>query len=314
MNLPTLESLCDKPDPSLLPPPDRPDFIAAEGTTMKRWVEDGVVILPKFMPDNLIDAYVKVRKKAKGWERSATPYMQVAEIRDLCLWGPLATRLFWMFGESMAMHLNLCGWVSTERDWHQDVYLNPPTTGGYYVAIWFALEDIHPDSGPFEFLPGSHRGPFLSRQKVIDALLSLRMCRQADVDSGAWPHHSEKLLTPLYEAEIAAGRWKPKKFIASKGDILAWQLQPRASGEQAEGRGDDAQGHHQPLLWRKPSAGHAEGDSACRRRFLFSPRGIEASDTGENVRYSTGNDTFIPADQLAMWAKFDPTKLEMTWP
>ena len=53
------------------------------------------------------------------------------------------------------MHLNLTGWVSTERNWHQDDYLNP------FINSWYgrlvALDKISADAGPFEYVPGSHK-------------------------------------------------------------------------------------------------------------------------------------------------------------
>src|SRR5438552_11002670 len=76
-----------------------------------------------------------------------------------------------LIGEPMMLHLALTGWVSTERTWHQDDYLNPAHVAGWYAAVWMALDDnIHSDSGPFEYLPGSHRWPTLRRDKVISFL------------------------------------------------------------------------------------------------------------------------------------------------
>lgn len=98
---------------------------------------------------------------------SVNPYLQVPEIKDLCLHGPLMQVLESLIGEPMGMHLNLTGWVSTERDWHQDDYLNPPSVNNHYLAVWFALDDISPDAGPFEYIPGSHRWFALRRDRVL---------------------------------------------------------------------------------------------------------------------------------------------------
>jgi phytanoyl-CoA hydroxylase len=43
---------------------------------------------------------------------------------------------------------------------HQDAYYIDSEPRGYLVGAWIALEDIHPDAGPFFVIPGSHRdGP-----------------------------------------------------------------------------------------------------------------------------------------------------------
>jgi hypothetical protein len=68
--------------------------------------------------------------------------MHVPEIRDLSLYPPLHEVIKELFGGEFVLHLNLTGFVSTERDWHQDDYLNPPFINGWYLATWMALEDI----------------------------------------------------------------------------------------------------------------------------------------------------------------------------
>ena len=66
----------------------------------------------------------------------------------------------------MCLSLALTGWVSTERNWHQDDYLNPPDVDAWYVAAWLALDDIPSGSGPFQYVPGSHRWPAIRGDKV----------------------------------------------------------------------------------------------------------------------------------------------------
>jgi len=37
---------------------------------------------------------------------------------------------------------------------------------GYLVGAWVAVEDIHPDSGPLVYYPGSHRLPYYLSKEV----------------------------------------------------------------------------------------------------------------------------------------------------
>ena len=97
---------------------------------------------------------------------SHTPYLHVSEIRDLGLGPALMQLLEQLIGEPLAMTLNLTGWRSTERNWHRTDYLNPPGVKGWYAGPWFAIRDIDPDSGPFQFVPGSHRWPVLRHDRV----------------------------------------------------------------------------------------------------------------------------------------------------
>ncbi|MDB5396055.1 MAG: hypothetical protein JWM91_3561 [Rhodospirillales bacterium] len=202
-----------------LPPMDRAKVDVAKLSPEQRaWREQGYVILPKLIPDDLVERYCAIRSQVshrQGW-LSSTPYMNVPEIRDLCLYKPLTDMLEHLLGEPVALHLNLTGWVSTERDWHQDDYLNPPQVNGHYAGVWTALDQIQPDAGPFEYVPGSHRWPVIRQAKVLEKL------GYANGDDPSWPWASERLLTPFFEQEIARTGLKPQRFLGAKGDVLIW--------------------------------------------------------------------------------------------
>jgi ectoine hydroxylase-related dioxygenase (phytanoyl-CoA dioxygenase family) len=142
--------------------------------------------------------------------------MHHPELLELCCHPALAAALQELTGEPMAVHLNLTGWRSTRRRWHFDQYLNEPYVGAYYAAAWIALDNIHPDAGPFEYVPGSHRWwPPISQHKMRAALGN-------DGTGPDWPTHSERILTPLFEAELAARGITPQPFLANRGDVLIW--------------------------------------------------------------------------------------------
>jgi hypothetical protein len=217
--VPTWENLTIEPSADLLPLVDRLDVDPAQLTEEQRlYREQGFLVLPQAIPHELIDRYCKVREQlgSPGGYPYTTPYMDVPEVKDLCLYPPLAQRLEALLDEPMGAHLILSGWVSTERDWHQDAYLNPEEVGGYYCAVWFALDDIHPDSGPFEYVPGSHKWGHMSRDRVL-AHIPPELH-----DHPAWPVYSERFLTDIFDNEVRRRGLKTEKFLAKKGDILIW--------------------------------------------------------------------------------------------
>lgn len=194
------------------------------------WNETGVVSLPGFYftleRERLIRRYRRVWimqhglmpddygppwRDPGGWP-DPIPYMRHPDILNLV--DPLAPILADLIGEPAGLHLNLTGWVTTERDWHQDSYLNPPHVGDRYVALWLALDDIDPDSGPFQYVPGSHRWPQVTRQRIWDAL--------GTWDPQRWPKESERILTPLFEAEIARREAIVVDHLPRQGDVLLW--------------------------------------------------------------------------------------------
>lgn len=233
----TFESLCEEiPDgqKAWLDRQYPEGVVIGENWQHERWRDNGYLILKDFIPHELIDAYAARYERDNGKDapigyKTGTPYMQVNEIKDLSLYAPLMEILNGLIGEPMAMNLNLCNWISTERNWHQDDYLNPPEVNGHYLACWFALDDIHPDSGVFEFVPGSHKWPVMRGEKVR-ALLEPH--EQNDPD---WPRIAERVLDDIFEAEIekhekliergiGRGYVSPVEtwYNAKKGDVLIW--------------------------------------------------------------------------------------------
>ena len=218
--------LSEEPDPALLPWLDQPDVDETGLTPEQRaWRTDGVAILPGFLPDAVIDPYIARREKLNrpgGWS-SPTPYEHVAELRQVSLYPPLRAMLRELIGEEMMLHLNLTGWVSTERNWHQDDYLNPGTVNSWYAAVWIALDTIDPDSGPFEYVPGSHRWPLLRGEKVRAFMTEdERAGSVGTAGFDAWPKLTERFVVPAIEAEIKQRGIPSRRFLGRKGDVLIW--------------------------------------------------------------------------------------------
>lgn len=187
----------------------------------KHWRESGYVVLKNFIPPALSDAYCAAYESANGKGSRmgygiGTPYMTVKEIRDLCLYAPLVDFLGDIIGEPMGMNLNLTNWISTERTFHQDDYLNPEFVNGHYLAAWVALDDIHPDSGVFEFVPGSHKWPVMRQGKILACL------EGHERSNPDWPRIAEKVLDPLWQEEIERRGAEIKSVDMKKGDVLIW--------------------------------------------------------------------------------------------
>lgn len=187
------------------------------GAELHKWARDGVLVLPKVLPDELIDRYCALREQVGpgGWGYEV-PYMHYRELRDLCLYRPVIAKMAELVGEPVGLHLNLTGWVSTERDWHSDSYLNPEGVDDWYVAAWFALDDIHPDSGPFQYVPGSHRWPVLRRQRIFDRLTT------AERSDPAWPSFTEPWVARACAGEIEARGAEVVTYLPKRGDVLLW--------------------------------------------------------------------------------------------
>ncbi len=181
------------------------------------WNEDGVVVLPRFLPEDLMQAYESCWlannfDNPGGWQ-DPCPYMRFKPLADMLSYGPLQDEMINLLGEPAGLHLCLTGWRSTTRNWHQDSYLNPPHVGDFYVAVWIALENIHPDSGPFQYIPGSHRWPQVTRETIAP---------HVNLNNPLWPTHSEAVLTPAFTAEIEKRGEPVVDYLPERGDVLLW--------------------------------------------------------------------------------------------
>lgn len=186
------------------------------GLDVDKWHKDGVLVLPKFMSDRRIDAYCKLREQVPlgGW--NATPYLHYREIRDIALEERLLDQMKRLVGSEVGLHLNLTGWVSTERNWHSDSYLNPGGVDDHYIACWIALDDITPDSGPFQYIKGSHLWPVVRQSKLFSLLT-----QEQRLDP-AWPSHTQGDVSQACEMERQRREAEVVTYLPKKGDVLLW--------------------------------------------------------------------------------------------
>ncbi|MGK7930119.1 MAG: phytanoyl-CoA dioxygenase family protein [Microcystaceae cyanobacterium] len=87
---------------------------------------------------------------------------------------------------------------------HQDSYYLDTDPTGHLIAAWFALEDIHPDSGCFFVVPGSHKTGAIENKEGVK-LFS---------DHEDFVERTQRL--------IDDNHYKFKPCPLSKGDVLFW--------------------------------------------------------------------------------------------
>lgn len=186
------------------------------------WERDGLIIVREFVDPALIDRYVEKRGHEPRRWTFPTPYQVEPTLRDLCAYQPLQGLIGDFLGDDPLLHLNLTGFRSTRRDWHQDGYLNPPGVGDQYLAVWMALDTIHPDAGPFEFVPGSHEWEGrLSRENAL--ALGTPEQRGHRTWDKMWPSWTEGAVSSYWSEQIEKHDIAPRRFLpAEKGDLLVW--------------------------------------------------------------------------------------------
>jgi len=192
----------------------------------------GYVVIEKLIPEALVDGVLDALEQAKK-RRSAIYYSQSVH---RWLKPRLSRHSYWIDSvENPTWHINMPGirraamrilyhqnisdmllritgrpsfvsWQDMLFDRsvgtidHQDSWYLDTQPPGHLVAGWFALEDIHPDSGPFFVYPESHRLPRLSES--------------------SHPNH-ESFLAEIKRMLAASGLEK-RSALLKKGDVLFW--------------------------------------------------------------------------------------------
>lgn len=92
---------------------------------------------------------------------------------------------------------------------HQDTCVFFIQPMNFLIGLWLACEDIHPDSGPLLYFPGSHKEPMYSKFDNYPQT-NLKTC--------------DKATTEAYEnyLEETGKKYERKQFLAKKGQVLLW--------------------------------------------------------------------------------------------
>lgn len=115
-----------------------------------------------------------------------------------------------LFGEPAVAIQSLYFEFGSGQALHRDPQVVPVTPPAHLLAIWIALEDIHPDSGPLVVAPGSHRLPYF-RFDTGDHRLPANASEDEICRGLAWQEQQ------LETNEIAL-----EDFLPRAGQALCW--------------------------------------------------------------------------------------------
>ena len=99
--------------------------------------------------------------------------------------------------------------VGTQQHLQSDAvhfHSEPP---GFMCGVWVALEDIHPDSGPLEYVPGSQRLPYLQAADV-----------GVQQQPGVTP--DQTIFHDYWQAAVASECFKTERFTPMLGQAMIW--------------------------------------------------------------------------------------------
>lgn len=194
------------------------------------WARHGYLIIKRAIADRLLDegwaAYE--RAVAEGaitlpedkispddpWPgRYLDPHLKVPELCPVMRHPEILRLVRLLMDREPAPFQTIASHKGTQQGAHSDSIHMTTYPLGYLTAAWVAFEDIHPDSGPLVYYPGSHRLPYVfSREVGISP---------ADFRAAGYVAYLEKY-EPYIARLLERHKSQPAYFHAGKGDVLIW--------------------------------------------------------------------------------------------
>ncbi|TPV99824.1 MAG: hypothetical protein USCAAHI_00741 [Beijerinckiaceae bacterium] len=205
------------------------EITAAQAEMCAKWVPDGYYIAPGLLSLEklertwrayeaaLAEGAITVAPESLGPDdcypgRRLDPHLQVA-VRELQHDPKILEITDLLFGRKTLPFQTIIGHKGISQNPHSDAIHMTTYPLGYLIANWIAFEDVHPDSGPLEFYPRSH--------KLIPPLLSGELSIPPLAFKNGTPVYSD-LYEPQIRRHIEAMKLEPRFFLAKAGDGLFW--------------------------------------------------------------------------------------------
>jgi ectoine hydroxylase-related dioxygenase (phytanoyl-CoA dioxygenase family) len=210
----------------------RDEVTEAEAEVLAHYIDWGYVVFPRAIDATVIDEYLDLFEAAWDasppgiyvqWNRQVVPmerayYDDVTKVSDLhCCFRradelvfpqPVLRFLTQIYERPPVAFQTMTMRKGSEEILHIDTGPLTLTEPMSMAASWVALEDIQPDSGEFQFVPGSHRLPELLHHGMDKG------------HSGDYDEYGRILDTTLSMCEERG--LKTEIFTAKKGDVLIW--------------------------------------------------------------------------------------------
>jgi hypothetical protein len=125
--------------------------------------------------------------------------------------------LDFIFDREAAVHTSLTFQYSTMQALHRDAPYFHTFPENLFLGVWTAFEDIHPDSGPLSYVPGSHRFKIDQRALYQEALAR----------SGA-PERAHREALSEYQRLVGekANEIGAREYaVLKRGDVAIWHPQ-----------------------------------------------------------------------------------------
>ncbi len=203
---------------------------AHEASRLRDWVRDGYLIIEGAIEHQTLDEGWAAYERAVAdgrvtlhsepiaaddpWPgRFLDPHLKVSELCGIMRHPAVLHWARLILGREPEPFQTIASHKGSQQREHSDSIHMTTYPIGYLVAAWVAFEDIHPDSGPLVYYPGSHRFEYLfSKDLAIP---------EDEFRARGYSAYVEKY-EPRIQALLAERKAVPHHFYAKKGDVLIW--------------------------------------------------------------------------------------------
>ena len=223
----------------------RGEVTDADAEVLAKYIDDGYVVFPKATDESLIDEYLEFFEAAwdasppttiyMHWDRQVIlidreHYDDVTKVSDVHSYFAKAGELVFppsvlrfmtqIYERPPVVFQTMTMRKGSQENLHIDTGPLTLTEPMSMAASWVALEDVQPQSGEFQFVPGSHRLPELLHYGTDKG------------HHGDYGEYNTILQTTLRMCEERG--LKTERFMAKKGDVLIWHADLMHGGAPIE--------------------------------------------------------------------------------
>jgi len=204
------------------------------------WRRDGFVLMPGIVPTDMLDevqtdvAAFRARcgetKDAAGFgDWIGMLHLELESCLRLAAQPPVLSFLKWALDDTPLLFGSLNFERGSERVPHIDTIFFHTIPVTAMAGVWFALEDVSSDSGPLNYVPGSHRWPLVTGERVVaestdlrDEIEAARNGTISDAGRGELVSELGHRHEALMAAEVQRRNEEAVPVLAKRGDCIVW--------------------------------------------------------------------------------------------
>lgn len=194
-------------------------FDKAAQEQIKNWSKDGYIVLEKLFDEstcNTVDREIERLVKSGAVHYTHDNKVMFANklsgpIKEATHHPVLNSLLSFLLDKEVVPFQTLNFNRGSGQKAHSDSIHMTTYPLGYLIAAWIALEDIHPDSGPLFYYPGSHKLPYILNEDFGN------ISNQFSLGNKSYTDYEEVMQDIIKKEKL-----EPKVFLPKKGDVLVW--------------------------------------------------------------------------------------------